>query len=199
MKKFLLLIAVLNLFIMTGNAQVAESAEGISPLLISEKIPDMTVRNAKNESVNILDILKTKPTVLVIYRGGWCPYCNVQLSALGESEEEILKSGYQIVAISPESYLNIAPTIENDTINYQVFSDENANLIQKMGLAFKPNLKTMSYLEAKTKGGVTEILPVPAVFIVNTDAEILFEYINPNYKKRLTDEVLMAVLNTLEK
>lgn len=184
---------------MTSYAQIAEKAEDVSPLLIGETIPNETIYNAKNEPIQIDKILKEKPTVLVFYRGGWCPYCNLHLAALGEAEADILKLGYQIIAISPENYQNIQPTVEKDKINYKVFSDPKANLTQKMGLAFKTNQKTLDYLSTKTKGEVSEALPVPAVMVVNTDGEILFEYINPNYKKRLTSALLLAVLQNLEK
>ncbi len=183
---------------LTGYAQIAEKADGIAPLLIGATLPNMKVVNAKNDSVDLLTVLKAKPTVLVFYRGGWCPYCNRQLSALGQSEAEILKAGYQIVAISPENYQNIDPTASTDKINYQVFSDPQAMLIQKVGIAFKMSEKYKEYISTKSKGSVSEVLPVPTVMIVNTKGEILFEYINPNYKERMTKELLMAVLPTLK-
>ena len=182
------------LSVVVSNGQVAAKAEDISPLLIGETLPNEKVVNAKNETVELLSILKEKPTVLVFYRGGWCPYCNAQLSALAQTEPDILKLGYQIIAISPENYENIQPTISTDKINYQVFSDPNGNLLQKAGIAFKMPEQYKSFISKKTKGELSPILPVPTVMIVNTKGEILFEYINPNFKVRLSKELLLAVL-----
>ncbi len=137
-------------------------------------------------------------TVLVFYRGGWCPYCNRQLSGLVDSEAEIIKLGYQIIAVSPDDFRNINPTISEDQVNYKVYSDPNGKFIQQVGIAFRTSPRTMGYISKKTIGKTTEILPVPTVLVVNTKGEILFEYISPNYKQRISPELLLAVLNNLD-
>ena len=43
----------------------------------------------------------------------------------------------------------------------------------------------------------TSFLPVPTVYVLNEKQEIEFMYINPDYKKRLKGELLMAVLKNL--
>lgn len=180
-----------------ANAQIAENAKDISPLLIGEMLPKMELINKKGETVDLYEQLKLKPTVLVFYRGGWCPYCNMQLSALAMSEEEIIKLGYQIIAISPDDYTHLTPTIEMEEVKYKVYSDPGAKFIQQVGIAFKSSEKIKNYIAKKREGEVTEILPVPTVLIINTEGEILFEYIAPNYKKRITPELLLAVLANL--
>jgi peroxiredoxin len=199
MKKNNLFSLVLTAVSLVSYSQIAEKAEDISPLLVGETLPNEQLVNLKKESVALFSVLKEKPTVLVFYRGGWCPYCNAQLSALAASEDKILKLGYQIVAISPEDYQNLQPTMTNDKIKYQVYSDPKGNLIQKAGLAFKTPAPAKAYIASKTKGEISEVLPVPTVMIVNTKGEILFEYINPDYKKRLTPELLLAALSSIEK
>ena len=88
-----LLITFLGLTASLAKAQIPEKPEDISPLLIGESIPDVTLWDAENQAISLAAILKAKPTVLVFYRGGWCPFCNVQLSSLARSQEEILKLG----------------------------------------------------------------------------------------------------------
>lgn len=81
--------------------------------------------------------MATKTTVLVFYGSGWCPYCNVHLSAIAKSEGEILKLEYQIVGISNEYFQNIAPTIERDSVKYAVYSDPESKLIQQIGIGLQ--------------------------------------------------------------
>ncbi|MCG8575394.1 MAG: AhpC/TSA family protein [Flavobacteriales bacterium] len=178
--------------------QIAEQSTDISPLLIGESIPETSLTNLKGEKVSTNDIFGQKPTVLVVYRGSWCPYCNRHLSALAQAEDEIIALGYQIVAISPDDYQNLQPTTEENELKYQLYSDGDGSFIQQTGLAFKASKGTQKYISSKTIGKTTEILPVPAVFVLNKKAEILFEYISPNYKVRMTKELLMAVLKSLE-
>jgi hypothetical protein len=66
-----------------------------------------------------------------------------------------------------------------------------------MGLAFKLSEERIESLGKRTLGEVTELLPVPTLMIIDTEAEILFEYINPNYRKRISPELLMAILKAL--
>ena len=183
---------IVNFFFL--QAQIPENPEDISPMLIGEILPNSSLMDQNGEIINFNDIIKEKPTVLVFYRGGWCPYCNLQLSGLVNSEEEIIKLGYQIVAISPDDYKNITPTISEGKVKYNVFSDPGGKFIQQIGLAFKASARTKEYISKKTIGETTNILPVPTVLIIDTKGEILFEYISPNYKKRITPELLIAVL-----
>jgi peroxiredoxin len=192
-----LLVFTLLTSVLTINAQLPQNPEDISPLLIGEKLPDATLLNEIGKSVNLTDEIAKKNTVLVFYRGGWCPYCNMQLAGLAESEAEILKLGYQIIAISPDDYRNLKPSEEKNNTNYKLFSDVDGTLIKKIGIGFTPSPGTISYITKKTIGKTTEVLPVPTVLVLDTKGEILFEYISPNYKQRISPELLLAVLKNL--
>ncbi len=196
MKSLSLLLALFLSFSLFS--QVPEKAEDISPLLIGETIPDANLWDAKRTEVSLHNIIKEKPTVLVFYRGGWCPYCNQQLAALGESEQEIIDLGYQIVAVSPDHVESLKPTIDTEGLNYQVYADPQAKLIQEVGIGFQTPGMAKMYIAKKTKMDATEILPVPTVMVLNTKGDILFEYINPNYKVRLSSELLIANLKALK-
>ncbi len=177
--------------------QVPENPEDVSPLLVGEKIPEAMITNLNGDDVSLQQILKEKPTVLVFYRGGWCPYCNNQLSGLAEIENEVLSEGFQIVAISPDNHQMLSKTMTKDEINYQLYSDKEAKLIQAVGIGFKTPESNKKYIFNKTNFEPSEILPVPTVMILNTKGEIVFEYINPNYKVRLDEKLLLAVLKAI--
>ena len=83
-------------------AQVASAPEDVSPLLIGEKIPTLNLHDSKGVSVSTETIFNKK-TVLIVYRGGWCPYCNAQLADMQSIEKEIIELGFQVVAVSPDS------------------------------------------------------------------------------------------------
>jgi len=178
-------------------SQVPENPEDVSPLLVGEKIPEAMITNLNGDDVSLQQILKEKPTVLVFYRGGWCPYCNNQLSGLAEIENEVLSEGFQIVAISPDNHQMLSKTMAKDEINYQLYSDKEAKLIQAVGIGFKTPESNKKYIFNKTNFEPSEILPVPTVMILNTKGEIVFEYINPNYKVRLDEKLLLAVLKAI--
>jgi peroxiredoxin len=179
------------------NSQVAEKAEDARPILIGAVLPNAELKDENGSVVNLSNVINSKPTILVFYRGSWCPFCNKHLEALAKSQEEIIKLGYQIVAISPDDYQNLKPMVKTDSLNYKLYSDPDGKLIQQIGLAFKASDKTKSYIATKTIGKTTEILPVPTLMIVNGKSEILFEYVNPDVKNRITQKLLLVVLKNL--
>ncbi len=192
----ILFFILLNTF--SVKAQIPENPEDISPLLIGETLPSVNLIDDLGEIINLNNQIKKMNTVLVFYRGGWCPFCNMQLSGLASSEIDIIKLGYQIIAVSPDDYRNLKPTIQEDNVKYKVYSDPNGEFIQQVGIAFTASPNTMEYISNKTIGKTTEILPVPTVLVLNTKGEILFEYISPNYKQRISPELLLAVLENLD-
>ena len=195
--KRLLLITLL--FIGCSDQQaIPLVAEDISPILIGETLPNANFQNVEGETVQLKTILEEKPTILVFYRGGWCPYCNVQLSGLVEIEEDIIELGYQIVAISPDDYKNLQSTIENNSTKYKLLSDPNGEFIQEIGIAFKTSSSLKEYIIGKgQKGETSSVMPAPTVMIVDKKGVIKFEYINPNYKERISGDMLLSVLKTL--
>ena len=187
-------------FTSVANAQnaIANSATDITPLLIGEKIPYITLKTRDNTDVNISDSFKKKKSVLIFYRGGWCPYCNLHLQAMAEAEKQILDLGYQIIAISPDAPEKIKITEETDKVKYTLLSDSKGELINAVGIGFEAPANYKSIINVNSKGINTGFLPVPSVFVVNTKGEILFEYISPNFKRRITTELLVAVLKNLK-
>lgn len=178
-------------------AQVAEKAEDVSPLLIGERIPGATLKAADGKSVTTSSLWKGN-TILIIYRGGWCPFCNTHLNEVGQIQQDLVKMGYQIVAVSPDAPQQLDKLARKQSLHYRLLGDEGATLIKSMGLAFKTPERSHERLNEFSEGTNKEfLLPVPSLFIVNDMGEILFEYINPNYKVRISKDLLMAVASTL--
>lgn len=170
----------------------------ISPLLIGEKIPALTLVDMSGKDVSLLDLAAQKPSVIVFYRGGWCPYCNLHLSELQTIEAEIIDAGYQIIAISPDSPESLQASVSKNKLNYLLLSDVKTEASRAFGLAFQAPERYAEILSKASADRNRDALPVPAVFVVNPAGEVLFEYINPDYKKRLKGSLLLAVLNELK-
>lgn len=197
-RQFYLIITLIAMIANTVNAQLPNKAEDISPLLYGETIPDAKLTSPEGNSVSLNELITQKPTILLIYRGGWCPYCNAHLSEIQKVDKEILSLGYQILAISPDSPENLKQTSDKDKLTYSLYSDADGKLIKAMGLAFQAPEKYTGMLSEKS-GGLNEgFLPVPSVFVVDMKGKILFEYIDPDYSTRLSASLLLAVLKNLK-
>ena len=205
-----ILIIVIGLFIFISNSAYSQHsermqvypqrAEDISPLLIGERIPAMILTDAAGKSVQMEKLFSEKPTILIFYRGGWCPYCNQQLSGLQEIEKEIIGLGYQIIAVSTDKPENLKASIEKGNLTYRLLSDADLALSKGMGIVFKAPTAYHKLLPETTGGKNSDmLLPVPSVFILNKKGEIRFEFIEPDFKERMSSELLMAVAGVIFK
>lgn len=181
------------------SGQIADKAEDISPLLIGEKVPDSEILSLNGQKTSLIEIAQKQKAVVIFYRGGWCPYCNTHLAEIGMSEAEILKEGYQIIAISPDAISQLKNTVDKGKLNYNLYSDASGALTQTMGLAFKAPERYGQMLSNYSESQNPGILPVPSVFVLDTEGTILFEYISPNYKQRMSADLLLAVLRDANK
>ena len=197
--KLLMIMILSSLLLSTAAQSIPGTPTDISPLLIGEKIPDIQLSNLEGKKVSLNDIISKEQTLLIFYRGGWCPYCNLHLAELLSIESEILKSGFNIIAISPDSPDNLKASIEKHKLNYTLLSDSKTEAARAFGIAFQASERYGEML-GKASGSLNTqgLLPVPAVFVLNKQGEILFEYINPDYKKRLKGSLLLAVLAELK-
>ncbi len=199
MKTQLIIFATLLFYFatLTSFAQLPQKPEDISPLLVGESMPEMFLANADAKRTELKQLFKEKPTVLVFYRGGWCPFCSQHLSALGEASDEIIKMGYQIIAISPDQPSLLKQTGEKGKLSYQLLSDSSGLFSQAVGIAFQAPDNYIKTIEQVSGGSNKTSLPVPALFILDKQGAILFEHINPNYKSRISLKLLLAVLQGL--
>jgi peroxiredoxin len=121
------------------------------------------------------------------------------LGQLSKIEDEIIELGYRILAISADRPEKMRETVEKHDLKYEVLSDSTTKAAQAFGLAFRVNEPTQKKLleygiDIEDASGLDHhILPVPAVFIVDTDGIVRFDYVNPDYKVRIDpDELLEA-------
>ena len=181
------------------SGMIPEKAEDISPLLYGEKIPMAVLSDASGNSFNLKKAIAEKPTILVFYRGGWCPYCTSQLSGLQEAFPKLEELGYQLIAVSTDSPNGLMQSAAKEKLSYTLLSDADLTFSKQMGIAFKA---PKSYWEmlSNTSGGkdVDLLLPVPSVFILDQMGLIRFEYINPDFKQRLEPDLLITVAASIK-
>lgn len=179
---------------------IPQKPEDISPLLNGKKIPVATLPDAYGKPVDLNKKIAEKPSVLVFYRGGWCPYCSRQLSGLQETLPDLDKLGYQLIAISTDAPEGLKQSATEKKLSYTLLSDADLSLSKQFGIAYKAPQGYWEMLPKTTGGKNTDLLlPVPAVFILDKSGVIHFEYINPDFKQRLDPALLKAALNNMRK
>ncbi|ANI89593.1 antioxidant AhpC [Arachidicoccus ginsenosidimutans] len=179
---------------------VPAKPEDISPLLDGEKIPMVNIPDAMGKNFDLNAAVAAKPTILVFYRGGWCPYCSKQLSGLQDIHQDLENMGYQLIAISTDSPDNLSKTAMKESLNFTLLSDADLSVAKQFGLAYKAPAAYDKILPNSSGGKNTgNLLPVPSVFILDKKGDIQFEYINPDFMQRLSPDLLKAAAQTLYK
>lgn len=139
--------------------------------------------------------------MLVFYRGGWCPYCNRQLSQLRAVEASLKAVGYRIVAVSPDTSKHLRETLSENEIGYQLVSDEALSAARRFGLAYRARPEDFGskafFLKWRKRQGYgasqqVDMLPVPAVYLISKKGRIVYAYVNIDYSVRLSGEVLLT-------
>jgi len=183
---------------------VANSAEQVQPLGVGQKAPQAAMQTPGGQTVMMDTIYRRTPTVLVFYRGGWCPYCNTQLSDLAQLEGELKQMGFQIVAVSMDKPAELRSTLDKSELGYTLLSDADAQLTRGFGLAFRVDRPTVERyttygidLEAAS-GYDHHILPVPAIYLIDTAGVIHFAHWNRDYKARLSGEKVLEAAQRFE-
>ncbi|KAB2332327.1 AhpC/TSA family protein [Cytobacillus depressus] len=172
-----------------ATKELAESnmAKGLS---IGEQAPDFTLKDSTGVSITLYEELKKGPVILTFYRGGWCPYCNLELRAYQRVLKDITAAGGQLIAISPQTPDSSLTTKEKNELEFRVLSDTNGSVAENYNLIFKlPDYQIEIYQKygadlTKHNGNDTWELPVPATYIIDRSGKIRSASVDPDFTNR---------------
>lgn len=165
-----------------------------------EKFPEITLPDATGKQVDINELLKKGPVIISFYRGGWCPYCNLELRELQKFMPEFEKYNARLVAISPETPDNSLDTKQKNKLTFLVLSDKGNVLSRQLKLTF--NLKN-EIIDIYNNFGLNVEkfnwdrnfeLPLPATYVIGTDGLVKFAQANTNYTQRTEPQDIINIL-----
>jgi peroxiredoxin len=147
--------------------------------------------NAKGETVDVGTLLRKGPVIVTFYRGGWCPFCNLELKAFQDVLPRIIAAGASLIAISPEKPDESLSTAEKNALTFEVLSDVG----QKVGRAFGLVYEFTDELKSAYDGFGLDIptrndapgewaLPISATYVIDRDGTIIYAYTDADYRDR---------------
>lgn len=167
---------------------------------VGDTVPDFELSNQHGETVSLSDLLVDGPLVISFYRGGWCPYCNIEMKALQEKLPDIIDLGAQLIAVSPELPDNSMTTAEKNAISFDILSDLGNKVADAFGLVFtlpvplQPLYKNFGIDLVENNGDDSLTLPIPATYVVGQDRKIIHAYVETDYTKRLEPATVVEAL-----
>ncbi|WP_088243068.1 peroxiredoxin-like family protein [Calothrix rhizosoleniae] len=180
------------------NSGIATNSLGVGDKAANFQLPDPV-----GNIINLQELLAKGPVLLTFYRGGWCPYCNLELRALQRSLPELEQYNASLVAISPETPDNSLSTAEKNQLEFAVLSDAGLNVARQYGLVFTLDSELRRIYEQfgidlpKQNGDESYQLPIPATYVIDPESIIRYAYVNTDYTQRADPKEIIPIIAQL--
>ena len=167
-----------------------DSAKRIEPIRNGEEAPDFTLEDLQGNPVTLSAARGKTATVVVFYRGYWCPFCARQLAelrSLSKGSEQL-----RLLAISVDDHETTKKFVEkissdgNGSVNYTMLSDPDHKVIDRYGL------HDPTYDGTKFDG-----IPHPAVYVIDKNGRVAWSKVELDYKMRPSNADIRAALESL--
>jgi peroxiredoxin len=165
-----------------------------------EAMPSFTLPDDTGSLVSLESLLATGPVAVTFHRGHWCPYCRINTRALSEAQDRIKAEGAQLVAIMPERQQFAASFKSDAGLHYPVLTDIDNGYALSLNLAIWVGDELQDLMGASGRdlpnyqGNDAWFLPIPATFVLAGDGTVMARYLDPDYRKRMAVEDLLAAL-----
>jgi peroxiredoxin len=171
---------------------------------VDDQAPDFTLPDAVGKPIALSNLLQFGPAIVTFYRGGWCPYCNIQLRAYQAALPEMTALGARLVAISPQRPDGSLSTAETNELTFDVLSDIGNKAARSFGLVYALHDELRAALRSNNKalpginGDESWELPVPATYVIDRNRRVVLAFIDVDYRNRLDPEEILAALKSLQ-
>ena len=172
---------------------------------VGDVAPSFSLPDAVGNTVTLSDLLAQGPVVVTFYRGGWCPYCKLDLSALEEAADEIRAKGASLVVISPQTPVNSKKSTQELGLSFPILSDANGDISDAFGLRFRlqdyliETYKSFGVQLPAINGDDSWTLPMPSRFVIAQDGTVAYAEVNPDYTQRPEPSEMYPVLDELQR
>lgn len=185
--------------------ELAASNLAASSLKIGDPMPDFELPNVEGRLISARACLEHGPLVISFFRGGWCPYCTLELKALQQALPEIRRLGATLLAVTPDTGAALASTKRTNGLTYDVVSDVDNGVGLLFGVIFRvPEAVREVYVKLGIDLGARHgnrsgawLLPVPATYIVDRRGVIRHAMVEPDFRRRMEPADIVSLLREL--
>jgi len=176
-------------------AKVGKDALGVGDNIVPFDLP-----NSQGVPVSSFDLLRRGPLVVSFYRGGWCPYCSLELRAYQKIAAEIKSLGANLVAIAPETIERSTETAKNNELSFETLSDQGNHVARDFGLVFslpevlRPVYQNFGIDLVRFNGDENYELPIPATYVILPSGKIVEAFVELDYTNRIEPTEILEKL-----
>ncbi len=165
-----------------------------------DKMPPFVLPDENGKLIGLKDLLAHGPAVVTFHRGHWCPYCRISMNTLAKAQPSIDALGARMVAIAPDRQQFAAEMRQDSNVKFPILSDMDNGYAMSLNLAIWVGSEMEEYMTKigrklpQYQGNDSWMLPIPATFVVERDFRIKARFVDPDYRKRMAIEELIAAL-----
>jgi peroxiredoxin len=183
------------------EAVVASNTTG-KALQVGDVALDFKLPNAAGKEVTLYSELEKGPVILMWYRGGWCPYCNMALHHMQQALPEFKKYNAHLLAVSPEVPDSSISSKEKHELEFEVLSDLDNKVAKQYKVVYKLTDEVASIYEkgfglSDYNGNDTGELPLAVTYIIGQDKVIKYAFLDADYRNRAEPQDLIDFLKKM--
>ena len=183
--------------------QLLNSRIGMRAISRGDYAPDFHLPRIQGGELSLSDALETGHVVLSFYRGGWCPFCNLELGALNARMTEIRAYGANVVAVAPELPEPGSGTVAELGLGFPLLHDAHNRVARQYGLVMsvpvvlRPLYRQWGFDLPTRNGDDSWELPLPATYVIDREGTVRAAFVEKDYTQRMEPENIIAVLQSL--
>ena len=181
--------------------RLRESGAGMSAPRPGEPMPPFHLPDENGHIVSLDQLLAEGPVGITFHRGHWCPYCRININALSRAQQQIASDGAQIVAIMPDRQKFVSELKSAGKVPFPILTDMDNGYALSINLAIWVGAEMQKIFQGlrdlpNFQGNNSWMLPIPATFVVGTDGRVKARFVDPDYRKRMAIDDLLAALKS---
>jgi peroxiredoxin len=182
--------------------RLKRSGAGETAPQVGEQMPPFHLPDEAGRIVSLEQLLSKGPVAVTFHRGHWCPYCRLNTKALAQAQKEIESGGSQIVAIMPDRHQFAEEFKIESNARFPILTDMDNGYALSLNLAIWVGAEMERMISAagwdipNYQGNTFWMLPIPATFVVAKDGKVKARFVDPDYRKRMAIEGMIAALRS---
>ncbi len=183
-KKILLgLLAIIIIALASGYFYFTAGSEAYPEILAQGRMaPDFSGTDQHGQTLQLSELTRKGPVVLIFYRGLWCPACQKHLGELQASLDQFIAKGASVVAITPEMTEQTNQSVPVKSTSISIIHDRGNQVMKDYQVGYQPGTGSLRLFDVmgidleQANGNDQNVLPIPALYVIDGLGNITYSY-----------------------
>lgn len=159
-------------------------------LEVGKPLPEFSLKDASGNVITSKEI-GSQASLIMFYRGNWCPLCMAQIKEVAAQYRELESRGIKIYMVSPQSEGHTGSLAKRFDVNMNFLIDEDNQAADSLQIKAENGLPMG--LQAL---GYDSDTVMPTVIMTNSKGKIIFADLTDNYRVRPEPEDFLRVFDS---